>query len=205
MPGVSVTMMPESGGPVSSTVTAADGSYRFESVADGDYRIDFELRSFDVARRNHVRVRNGTAPAVDATMLQSSTCQCVLVTGLGRLVERSGQVVDAAGRPLPRARIAMTITLPPDPEPPPAGRETWVEAKYTDKDGRFSVRGPVDQRWQMTASDTGFASVTESVSGFDAGPIVFRLSFAGTTGVPDSERLRLGCRCDTNLFTHPDR
>jgi hypothetical protein len=190
LPGVTVMMMPESGGAVRQTTTAANGIYRFENVQAGTYRVDFELPGFDGARRNHVLVGTESRTGIDATLWVRPICECV-VHDFGPVSDRSGQVINAAGRPLPRARIEIVLG-------------SYHEKQYTDREGRFSVRGPVDRRWQMIASDTGFPAVTQLVSSSDAGPIVFKLAFAGTTGSPDSERLEFGCGCP-GLFTHSTR
>src|SRR5688572_21876132 len=56
LPGVTVTTIPQSGGMVRHTTSGSDGSYRFDKVSDGVYRVDFDLHGFELVRRNHVRV-----------------------------------------------------------------------------------------------------------------------------------------------------
>ena len=58
LPGVTVTAMPADGGALRrTTTTGEDGGYRFEMLPDGRYRLDFQLRGFATARRNHVLER----------------------------------------------------------------------------------------------------------------------------------------------------
>jgi len=204
--GVSVMMMPESGGAWTMTRTGGDGTYRFANVKDGTYRIDFELARFDVTRRNNVRVRNGATVFGDVALQTSWTCHCnVVFTGLPAVAERSGQVLDTAGRPLPHARLEMVLPANSDIRPLP-GETTFRAVGHADAEGRFSVFAPVESNWPLTASDTGFAPVTQTVSGAGAELIVFRLRHldSATGQAENYERFPRGCRCPTNLIAHPD-
>jgi hypothetical protein len=203
---VSVTMLPETGGVPTRTLTRADGTYRVENLQDGTYRIDFALARFDVTRRNHVRVRNGVPVFGDATLHTSRTCHCsVVLVGLPRVFERSGQVLDTAGRPLARTRLELEVPILADASiGPSAGWSMYRNVSYADAEGRFSVLVPIELKSTLTASDTGFGPVTEMVTGSGAGPIVFRLPYVGVAGVEDHERFPRACRCEWNLFTHPD-
>lgn len=204
--GVSVSMMPESGGAAAVTRTGADGTYRFDNVKDGTYRIDFDLARFDVARRNNVRVRNGATVFGDVGLQTSWSCHCnVVITGLPAVAERSGQVLDTAGRPLPRARLEMVIPIPANSDIRPSpGATNFHAVAHADAEGRFSVLAPVESNAALTASDTGFAPVTRMISGSGVGLIVFGLPYLGPGGWRENyERFPRGCRCPTNLFTHP--
>jgi hypothetical protein len=75
---------------------------------------------------------------------------------------------------------------------------------YAHGDGRFRVHVPLIENWPLTASDSGFGTITQQVSGNAAEPLVFTLPRAGTAGLPDIERLSRGCRCPGDLFTHKD-
>jgi hypothetical protein len=154
------------------------------------YRVDFELQAFDAARRNRVSVSPDFTARADATLHISRLCECVFAPDNSRLSFRAGQVVDAAGRPLPRARLEITT---PD----------YTEVTRADAEGRFGVRLPPDTAWALTASDSGFRPMTQRVSGATAQPIVFTLTYAGERGVPVLERLDQGCRCAGSLFWHP--
>lgn len=79
LPGVSVTTIPERGGLAKHTTSDGGGAYRFDELSDFTYRVDFELRGFDLTRRNHVRVRADERITVDAALSISSVCECVTV------------------------------------------------------------------------------------------------------------------------------
>jgi Carboxypeptidase regulatory-like domain len=192
IPGVSVTAMPEAGGIATRTRTGADGVYQFGSLPDDAYRVDFEILGFDLIRRNHVRVRQDATAYVDATLSISGACECIAVTDATELREGTGQVVDESGRPLAHARLEIASPLRRD-------------VGYADGEGRFRVRVPVTESWPLTASDSGFGSVKLQVSGTADVPIVLTLTRVGTTGLPDTERLKRTCRCAGDLFTHDGR
>ena len=182
LPGVTITVMPNRGGRARQTITDRDGVYRLEGLPDDTYRIDFLLAGFDLVRENHVRAGADPQVDVDATLAVSAVCECVN-SGLSTTAEPiAGQVVDNQNRPLPHARLDVVS---------PARRET----AYTDSDGRFYVRLPLDGAWPITASDTGFASVTEQISKASSGPLVLKLRFEDSGSLPRRERFRLGCLC----------
>jgi hypothetical protein len=191
VPGVSVSVVPESGGLANRATTGSDGSCRVE-VPSGTYRIDFETLGFDVTRRNHVRVRNHQSTNAEAVLQVSAICECVSIVPPNPLAVRGGEVVDDAGRPLPHARLELISPM-------------RHEVAYADADGRFLLKVPVDATWPLTASDTGFGALTEQVSGSAAQSIVLRLAYADTMGMPDSERFSRGCRCPGDLFAHSGR
>ncbi len=184
IPGVTVTTIPESGGVSRDTTSGSDGAYRLEGLPDGTYRVDFGLRGFDVVRRNHVRVRHDTVATVDASLRVRPHCECITVEPPSPWAQRAGQVVDKSGRPLPYARIQLV------------GREV----AYADSNGRFLIRVPVNERWPLTASDTGFRADTQQISGADAASVVLSLEYVDTTGVPDVERFG---RCDCHTYLLP--
>jgi hypothetical protein len=182
LPGTTVTVIPERGGPARQTIADGEGAYRLDGLADGTYRIDFQLTGFDRTRDNHVRVRADTQTNVDATLQVSAVCECV-TSGLSITTRpQAGQVVDEANRPLPYARLEVVSSL---------RRET----AYSDSEGRFYIRAPLEGAWPITASDSGFASVTQKISKTTSGPIVLTLRRVGTTRLPNRERFRLGCLC----------
>ena len=182
LPGTTVTVIPERGGPAKQSITDREGAYRLDVLADATYRIDFQLPGFDRTRENHVRVRADTQINVDATLPVSAVCECV-TSGLSTTARPlAGQVVDEATRPLPYARLEVVSSL---------RRET----AYTDSEGRFYVRAPLAGAWPITASDSGFASVTQKISKTSSGPIVLKLRRVGTKHLPNRERFSLGCLC----------
>jgi hypothetical protein len=182
LPGVSVTIVPERGGPARQTLTDGAGVHRVDGLADGTYRIDFQLRGFDLTRHNRVQVRQDTHVQVDASLSISAICECI-TSGLATAPQPvAGQVVDEADRPRSNARVEVVT---------PSRRETT----YTDRNGRFSIRTPVKGTWPLTASDGGFRSATLDISAVTAGPIVLKLRYVGTATLPNIERVRLGCLC----------
>ena len=185
IPGVTVTTIPQSGGLARHTTSGTDGSYRFEGLPDDTYRVDFDLRGFELVRRNHVRVRRDTEANIDAALPVRAICECITVEPPSPWAQRPGQVIDKTGHPLPHARVAVVGS----------------QAMSTDGEGRFLIRVPVNEAWSLTATDTGFRSVTQQVSGADAASVVLSLEYVGTTGVPDVQRFS-GCECDGYLLQY---
>ena len=186
--GVTVTATPESGGLSRHTRTSSEGTYRFEGLPDGTYRVDYELRGFDVVRRNHVRVRRDAEAKVDVALPVRAICECITVEPPSPWAQRAGQVIDKTGHPLPHARVELV------------GRQV----AYTDSEGRFLIRVPVNETWPLTATDSGFRTVTQHVSGADAATVVLSLEYVGATSVPDLERFG-GCECDGYLLRYGAR
>ena len=191
VPGAFVTISDESGGGARRATTGRGGTYQFEALRDGSYRIDFQLTGFDLMRRNHLPVRSGTTAIVgDVTLYVSGECECVHVRPTATLGERPGLVTDESGRPL--ALVQIQIVSPVS--------SAWT---YTDHEGRFRVRLPVNESWPLTASASGFITATQQVSGGFEEPVVFKLRHSGTP-VPDVERFRRVC-CPSDLFVYEGR
>lgn len=195
--GVAVTLMPQAGGPASEATTNGDGSYEFAGLPDGVYRLDFDVVGFDIVRRNHISVRGNANVRVDVSLPGSTICQCIEAWSgpdpLGPDVrERVGQVVSQSGQPLAHARLEV------------AG-PAWRESAYADRDGRFRVLVPARQTWRLTASDSGFASLTQRVSGDEDAPLTLRLRVGTAATLPDTERFKRWCRCGRDVFQHPGR
>ena len=192
MPGVVAVAIPQAGGDARTVVSGTNGTYTFEDLPDGVYRIDFDIPGFDVTRRNRVSVRAGETARLDVTMLVTTICECVdnwrrLGQSKPRLTAQMGQVVDASGRPLPHARLEIVG---------PVGPETV----YASREGRFQIRLAEADAWPLTARDSGFGAVTIEVSGRTRAPLLFRLPNAETRTLPAVERLRRPCCLD--LFTN---
>ena len=188
IPGVSVTTNPQSGGLLRHTTSGSDGSYRFDGLPDGTYRVDFDLRGFELVRRNHVRVSRDAEATMDVVLAPRAICECMAREPPSPWTQRPGQVIDKTGHPLPHARIQLV------------GRG---EA-YTDNEGRFFIRVPVHESWPLTASDTGFRSVTEQVSGADSATVVLSLEHENTIGGPGVQRFG-GCECSGYLLAYGGR
>jgi len=170
--------------------TGPDGTYQFAALADGTYRIDFALTGFDLTRRNHVRVGTGMTASADATLYVSSECECVNVQSVTTLGERPGLVTDESGRPLDHARLQIVSP-------------THSGVAYTDNEGRFRVRAPVNETWPLTASAGGFVAATQQVAGGLEEPVVFKLRRSAAP-LPDIERFYRVC-CPSDLFTSDPR
>jgi hypothetical protein len=173
-----LTAIPQAGGLPRHTTSGSDGSYRFDGLPDGTYRVDFDLRGFELVRRNHVRVSRGAEASIAAVLPPRAICECITLEPPSPWAQRLGQVIDRTGHPLPHARIEI------------AGRQVMS----TDSEGRFLVRIPVNETWSLTATDTGFRPITQPFSGVDAATVVLSLEYEGTTGVPDVQRFG-GCEC----------
>jgi hypothetical protein len=188
LPGVSVATLPERGGRVIRTTTGLDGTYQLNGLVEDTYRVDFALLGFEGARQNHVRVRPERRARVDAVLSIRPLCECIS-TGLPTTQQTvPGQVVDDAGRPLPHARLKIVSP-------------TRQEFDHADNEGRFVVRLPADGFWQMIASDSGFAPISQQISKATIEPLVLRLRFVGTQGLPDTEMFNHRCRCP-EYFAH---
>ena len=183
-----MTATPEAGGALMRATTGTDGGFRFDHLTDGIYRVDFEVRGFQLLRLNHVRVAGNTTANLEGTLRVRGMCECIQITPPTPVVERAGRVLDQAGRPLPHARV--TIATP-----------RLSEVAHADDEGRFRVRVPTGEKWSLTASDSGFNAVTLQVSDAVESPFVLALQFVGTAAVPAVEPLNRKCSCPDDLFT----
>ena len=67
MPGATVTMTEAASGRQSVAVTAADGRYRFDNLAPGQYQLKIELPGFATAEITAIELlvgQNATVPAI---------------------------------------------------------------------------------------------------------------------------------------------
>jgi len=188
IPGAHVTITPEGGGSSVYAISGGDGAYHTDTLPDDTYRIDFDIPGFDLTRHHHAHVRSNEPTRVNASLVVSSICECIS-SGIATTAGIAGEVVDESGRPLPHARLA--IVLP-----------SWVETAFADRAGRFVVGAPAEGVLQLTASDSGFEAVTTAVSKGTVAPLVLKLRYRGTQGLPASERLNQGCRCTGSVFKH---
>jgi hypothetical protein len=182
LPGVTATAISQTGGAATTISSRADGSFTFEGLPDGVYRIAFELRGFDVVRHNLVRVRAGNATRVDATLRAAPICECIDRWGLSKpaLVTHTGQVVDGSGRPLPFVQLEVAGPVGP-------------EIVHANREGRFEVSLPPSRTWRLTARDSGFGAVTIRVSGSTRAPLRLRLPKVDPRKLPAVESLRWPC------------
>ena len=188
-PTVAVTAIQATGGVAHTVMSDGQGTYVLANLPAGTYRIDFYFPHFEIIRRNNVQVRVGeTVHVDDVTLPESPVCECLnprdewarLKIPDPLFVERSGQVVDAFGQPLPHARLEIES---------PIGLDTT----YADREGRFRVFLLPDQAWPLTARDSGFGAATERVSGSSSAPVLLRLPNGDTKALPDTEQFTLRC------------
>ena len=78
LPGVAVELTADQGR--RQTASGRDGSYRFDAVPPGVYRLAFQLRSFGFTVKQDVFVVAGQTTSADATLFYATQTQ-VLVTG----------------------------------------------------------------------------------------------------------------------------
>ena len=177
-----VIVTPAQGGLSVHAESGRDGRFRVTGLVDDTYRLDVELRGFDLTRVNHVRVRSETATSVQAVMQLSSLCEC-LVSGLRTKVALAGQVVDSLGRPLPHARLSLDHP------------HSWTESTYADAEGRFLAYTPAEGAFEIKATDSGFDTATHPLTDATEGAIQLTLRPIGLRGVPPTERFVHGCGC----------
>jgi hypothetical protein len=84
LPGASVTISGEAG--TRTTVSGADGAYRFLNMDYGDYKITFSLQGFSTANRN-VTVVTGNTATVSASLKVGGLTDTVNVTDEAPLVD----------------------------------------------------------------------------------------------------------------------
>jgi hypothetical protein len=96
MPGATVTMTEAASGRQSVVVTAADGRYRFDNLAPGQYQLKIELPGFATAEITAIELlvgQNATVPPI--TLKLASLTETVLVSGQAPLVDVSSSQVAA--------------------------------------------------------------------------------------------------------------
>jgi len=100
LPGVSVAISSPSMQGTRTAVTAGDGTYRFQGVPPGDYRIIFELAGFETAAREGVGVGLGFTATINMEMRLGSVVETVTVQGASPIVDvtstKAATVFDAA-------------------------------------------------------------------------------------------------------------
>lgn len=186
IPGATVVAVPANGEAAATrALTRADGTYELDGSVEGPYFVDFELTGFDLVRRNNIRATANALGHADAVLYVSAICECVSITPKAPLRERIGQVLSASGQPLPHARLKIDSPRP--------------ESALATAEGRFAIRVPLDEPVSLTASESGFQSATQQVSGGSDAIVVFRLAPAAGARARDTERLRGPC-CPGDFF-----
>src|SRR5947199_397400 len=81
LPGASVTIAGPALIQPQTTVTAADGTYRYPALPPGLYTVTFELTGFQTLRREEIRLGLNQTLSVDAQLPLSSLQETVTITG----------------------------------------------------------------------------------------------------------------------------
>jgi hypothetical protein len=87
LPGVTVTATSPALIGVRTTVTEADGRYRFPALASGLYKLRFELPGFSTVERDNIQVVLGQTITVDSQLKIASLAETVTVTGESPVVD----------------------------------------------------------------------------------------------------------------------
>jgi hypothetical protein len=87
LPGVTVTATSPNLIGVSTTVTEADGRFRFPALASGVYKLRFELPGFSTVERDNIQVVLGQTITVDSQLKIASLAETVTVTGESPVVD----------------------------------------------------------------------------------------------------------------------
>lgn len=117
LPGVNVTVSGERliGGP-QSTVSDANGSYRFDRLPPGSYTVKFELTGFKVVETPNIQINAAFVATVNARLEVGSLEETITVTG-------AAPAVDV------RSNVQQTIMSQEILEGVPTGRDPWSLAK----------------------------------------------------------------------------
>ena len=93
MPGVTVTITSPAMMGARTSVTDAEGQYRFTAVPPGDYVVQFELAGFRTVRNEGIRISTGFTGTINAEMKVASLEESVTVTGQSPVVDTSATQV----------------------------------------------------------------------------------------------------------------
>jgi len=86
VPGVTVTATNTQTGVTRTTVTGADGAYRFLSLPPGTYKVTAELSGFATVTTENVELRVATERELGITLKQASVTEAITVTAEAPLV-----------------------------------------------------------------------------------------------------------------------
>jgi outer membrane receptor protein involved in Fe transport len=87
VPGVTVTLSGAAVMGTPTTVTDANGGYRFLALAPGDYKLTFELSGFGTATREDIHVALGFTATVNTEMTPGSLQETITVSGASPVVD----------------------------------------------------------------------------------------------------------------------
>jgi hypothetical protein len=117
LPGVAVSLSGDKliGG-VQTQITDATGSYRFDRLPPGDYRVRFELQGFKIVDRADIKVSAAFVASVNAKLEVGNVSETVTVTGESPTVDT-------------RSNLQQTVMTQAVLEGIPSGRDPWSVAK----------------------------------------------------------------------------
>jgi hypothetical protein len=92
LPGVNVTLTGKVGS--RTTVTGAEGSYRFLALDPGLYAVQAELTGFKIRRQQNISVSIGSAVEVNLTLAVGDFSEAVEVVGEAPVVDTSSSKTD---------------------------------------------------------------------------------------------------------------
>jgi hypothetical protein len=95
LPGVTVEVRSPSLQGVRSTVTDADGSYRFSILPPGVYEVHFALEGFNAESRKDVRIWLGKDTSIDAVLRPASVSETMTVTATAPVLDTTSSSVGA--------------------------------------------------------------------------------------------------------------
>jgi hypothetical protein len=131
--------------PVRVATTGINGSFAFEGLTDGRYRVEAYHEGYVPDVKTGVQVRAPFRAVVEIMLTRGATpvAPPPRVEGTASL---SGQVRVARGEPLPEARVRLTRG--------DGGDE--ARSMLTDGSGRFSVEGLKAGRWNLEIQGAGW-------------------------------------------------
>src|SRR5213083_2774092 len=87
LPGVTVTLSGPALMGTKTAITDQNGTFRFSTVAIGDYTLTFELSGFGTLTREGIRVSVGFTATVNAEMSPGTVAEHVTVSGASPVVD----------------------------------------------------------------------------------------------------------------------
>jgi len=156
LPGVNVTISSDRliGGDQTYT-TDATGTYRFDRLPPGDYRVKFELQGFKTVDQAGVRINAAFVATINAKLEVGSLEETITVTG-------QSPAVDV------RSNVQQTVMSQEILEGVPTGRDPWSLAKLIPgvQVGTYDVGGTQSmQQSSMSAHGSSTNDVSYNIDG----------------------------------------
>lgn len=126
---------------VVNVICDADGNYDITDLRKGTYTLTFSRPGFAAAERKV------TLPADDSAIVTDVDLTRTII---------AGQVVDAAGRSIPRATIRATFRHLKPPAKYPAADRDLPGPVIADDNGNFVFESPVAGAYTLEVSANGF-------------------------------------------------